>query len=195
MVLLAQTCDQCKDADKNIKTIIPQSNFDELALDFAGPFKTAPKNKRYLLVAIDHKTGWPSAAFVNQPTAENVIAFFNEYIAQNGIPKRIRTDPATILCGKKFTEFCSNYIECSIRDLRGNRKIERLISTITERNRAETTIITEKGNAGLMRLLFVLRIAATANRNSPFENVFGHKPNTIKNYIFFSLLKKNQKLV
>ena len=66
-VLLAQTCSQCKDSGKKLKTLIPQSNFgkitaaesfnDELELDFAGPFKTAPKNKRYLLVARDNKTG------------------------------------------------------------------------------------------------------------------------------------------
>ena len=86
---------------------------------------------------------------------------------------------------QKIQRVCTNHffthIECPIRDYRGNGKIESLIRTMNERNRAEKTIITEKGNAGLTRLLFALRIAATANGSSPFENVFGHKPNTIKN--------------
>ena len=197
IVLLVQTCNQCKNAGKNLKTIKSQSEFekitaaeafnDELALDFAGPFKSAHKNKQYLLVAIDHKTGWPSAKHASQPTTEKVIEFLNEYIIQNGIPKRIRTDPATIFRGEKFKEFCKNHfithIECPIQDHRGNGKVERLIRTINERIRAEKTIITEKGNVGLTRLLFALRTAATANGNSPFENVFGQKPNTIKNIL------------
>ena len=51
IVLLAQTCNQCKNSGKNLKTIKSQSEFgklaaagafnDELALDFAGPFKSA----------------------------------------------------------------------------------------------------------------------------------------------------------
>ena len=84
-------------------------------------------------------------------------------------------------------EFCKNHfithIECPIQDHRENGKVERLIRTINERIRAEKTIITEKGNAGLTRLLFALRTAATANGNSPFENAFGQKPNTIKNIL------------
>ena len=94
-ILLAQTCSQCKDSGKYFKTLITQSNFgkltsaeaiiDELAVDFAGPLKIAPKNKQYLLVAIDYKTGWPSGTFVIRPTAETLEAFLNEYIAQNSI--------------------------------------------------------------------------------------------------------------
>ena len=197
IVLLAQTCNQCKDSGKNLKTIKSQSSFgkltaaeafnDELALDFAGRFKIAPKNTQYLLVAIDHKTGWPSASFANRPTAEKVKEFLNEHNAQNGIPKRIRTDPATIFRGEKFKTFCKNlfisHVECPIRDHRGNGKVERLIRTINERISAEKTINTEKGNAGLNRLLFALRTAATTNGSSLFENVFGQKPNTIKKII------------
>ena len=54
IVLLAQTCNQCQQPGKNLKTLLPQTNYgklpeaennnDELALDFAGPFKSASKN-------------------------------------------------------------------------------------------------------------------------------------------------------
>ena len=40
--------------------------------------------------------------------------------------------------------------------MRGNRKIERLNRTNNERLRADKTMITEKTNTGLSRLLFVL---------------------------------------
>ena len=74
IVLLAQSCSRCQKAGKNLKTIQKQSEYgklpaaethnDEIAIDFAGPFKLAPKAKKYLLVSIDHKTNWPNAAFV-----------------------------------------------------------------------------------------------------------------------------------
>ena len=160
---------------------------DEIAIDFAGPFKLAPKAKKYLLVSIDHKTNWPNAAFVKKPTAETVVNFLNAHIAQFGIPKRIRTDPATIFRGETFRQLCSDHfikhIECPIRDHRGNGKIERLVRTLNERLRVDKTIITERGNTGLARLLFALRTAAAANKTSPFEQVFGRKPNTIKEII------------
>ena len=89
MVLLDQSCSQCQQAGK---TNIPQSDFeklpeaenhnDEIALDVAGPFKLAPENKKYLLVARDHKTNWPNAMFVRKPTAERVTNFLQGHIAQ-----------------------------------------------------------------------------------------------------------------
>ena len=81
--------DHCQKAAKNLKTIQKQSEYeklpaaethnDELAIDFAGPFKLAPKAKKYLLVSIDHKTNWPNASFVKKPTAETVINFLNAH--------------------------------------------------------------------------------------------------------------------
>ena len=197
IVLLAQKCNQCQQSGKNLKTLLPQTNYgklpeaekinDELALDFAGPFKSTSKNKQYLLVAIDHKTNWPCAKFTSRPPAEKVTSFLNEYIAQYGIPKRIRTDPALIFRGETFKQFCKRFfikhIECPIRDHRGNGKIERLTRTINERIRAEKPILTEKGNAEISRLLFALRTTAATNNSSPFDKVFGQKPNTIKNLL------------
>ena len=64
IVLEAQSCSRCQKAGKNIKTIQKQSEYgnlpaaeahnDELAIDFAGPFKSASSAKKYLLVTIDH---------------------------------------------------------------------------------------------------------------------------------------------
>ena len=76
-MLLAQSCSQCQNAGKNVKTFFPQSDFgkllaaesqiDEIALDFAGPFNLAPENKKYRFVAIDHKTN-PAECHVCEKT-------------------------------------------------------------------------------------------------------------------------------
>ena len=114
VVLLVQSCSQCQQVGKNLRRIIPQSDFgklpaaekhnNEIALDIAGPFKLAPEKKKYLLVAIGHKTNRPNAMFVRKPTAERVTNFLQGYLAPFGIPKRIRTDPATIFRGETHIE-------------------------------------------------------------------------------------------
>ena len=136
VVNLAKTCPQCQNAGKNIKPLLTQKQVgklptvselnQEIAIDFAGPFKNAPAAKQYLLVSIDHLSGWPKAKFLRKPTTEKVFEFLKIYIARHGIPKSIKTDPATIFRSKQFKTFCANrfikHIECLIGDHRGNEK-------------------------------------------------------------------------
>ena len=134
VVNLAKTCPQCQTAGKNIKPLLTQKQFgklptvselnQEIAIDFAGPFKNAFSAKQYLLVSVDHMSGWPEAKFLRKPTTEKVIEFLRKYIARHGIAKSIRADPATIFRSKRFKTFCANrfikHIECPIDDHRGN---------------------------------------------------------------------------
>ena len=81
VVFLAQSYSQCQQAGKNFKTLIPQSksvkmtatdNYnDELASGFTRPFISEPENKKYSIVAIDHKPNWPNATFVRKERKEN----------------------------------------------------------------------------------------------------------------------------
>ena len=96
----ARLCDQCLEAGKNLKCIqsqkergkIPKAKQqnEEIALDFAGPFQNAREGNKYLLVSIDHFSGWPDAKFLRCPTTKKVIEFLKHYIAQFGVPKKIR---------------------------------------------------------------------------------------------------------
>ena len=51
------------------------------------------------------------------------------------------------------------------------------------KDKTTKTIITQKRNAGLTRLLFALGTAAAANNNSRFEQVFGCEPKTFDEII------------
>ena len=140
----ARNCSECQKAGKNFKCVNSQKEFrklpeakspnDELSLDFAGPFQNAYKQKKYLLVSVDNNSGWPAAMFFSNPSADKVVEFLLEYIATNGIPKRIRTDPGTVFKGEKFQQFCKDII-CPIRDHRGNGKVERMIRILNKRLR------------------------------------------------------------
>ena len=82
VVILAKSCTQCQNAGKNIKTIQKQAEYgtipaaenhnDEIAINFAGPFKVAPVNKKYMLVSIDQKTNCPDARFMRRPTTQPI---------------------------------------------------------------------------------------------------------------------------
>ena len=120
---------------------------EKIAIDFAGPFKTARSIKKYLTVSVDSKTGWPDATFLRAPTTCKVIEFLKRYTTDNGIPHRIRTDPGTAFTSEKFQNSCEEYlikhITCPIQDHRGNGKVERLIRTVNERLTANKNIINE----------------------------------------------------
>ena len=97
------------------------------------PSKTLKKGKNFLLVSVDHFSGWPDAKLLHSPTTRKVIEFLKQYIAQYGVPKKIRTDPGTVLVSEAFKQFCEKFgkdhVICPIRDHRGNGKIESLRSS------------------------------------------------------------------
>ena len=66
-----------------------------------GLFEISPEAKNYRLISIDHKTNWPNAMFLRKSNAVNVIESLNAYIAEFGIPKQKRTDPALKFRGEK----------------------------------------------------------------------------------------------
>ena len=190
----AKTCTECQNAGKKLKCLKSQNEFgklpethdpnEEIALDFAGPFQNTNQKKKYLLVSVDNHSGWPSALFLPNPTTEKVIEFVLEYIAANGLPKRIRTDPGTVFKSEKFKQFCSdNFIDhviCPVRDYRGNGKVERMIRTINGRLRINKEVVISKETTGLSKILFALRSEKGADGQSAFERHLGRTPSTPK---------------
>ena len=102
----ARLCEKCLQSSKNLKCIQSQKETgniyktkeqnEEIALDFADPFQKAKEGNKYLLVSIDHFSGWPHAKFLRCPTTKKVIEFLKQYIGQFGVPKKEQT-PAQCL--------------------------------------------------------------------------------------------------
>ena len=70
-----------------------------------------------------------------------------------------------------------------MRDHRGNGKIERLIRTINERLTTNKNIVLKRDKSGLSEILYALRMGKKASGKSPFESLYGRKPNTVKSNI------------
>ena len=83
----ARLCDQCLQSGENLKFILRQNQVrkiteaseqnKEIVLDLAGPFQNAKKGKKYLLVSIDHYSGWPEAKFLHRPTTKKVFKIYS----------------------------------------------------------------------------------------------------------------------
>ena len=88
ITLLAKSCPNCQEAGKSIKPLLKQQNFvkipfpeevnDEIAVDFAGPFKVARSSKKHLIVSIDSKTGWQDAKFLRAPTTRKELNSYKD---------------------------------------------------------------------------------------------------------------------
>ena len=122
--------------------------------------------------------------FLPNPSADKVVEFSLEYIATNGIPKRIRSDPGQYSREKNFQQFSKErfiqHIICPIRDHRGNGKVERMIRTLNERLRTNRKIVVQKDTSGLSNILFALRTERGVDNTSAYERQMGRKPNTLK---------------
>ena len=206
VVNTAKYCEECSTAGKNVKVLQKQSELgkipeslepnEEVALDFAGPFKNAKHGKQYLLVSLDNFTAWQDALFLHKPTTKKIIEFLKNYKAQYGVPKRIRSDPGTVFMSEQFKRFCEQFhiqhVSCPVRDHRRNGKIERLIRTLNERLRTNKGIILKKDNSGLSEILYALRTGKKIDGKSPFEKQFGREPNTVKGNIVTELVNKGK---
>ena len=143
----AEQCERCTEYGKNLKTLQGKQHYaslpalhspnEEVQLDFAGPLFGDNKNKKYLLVAIDRYSKFPSIMITNTTDASKVIKFLREYIALHGVPKTIRTDQFSSFKSKQFKKFCSavgiTQLFCPINDHRGCGLVERSIQTIKRR--------------------------------------------------------------
>lgn len=72
------------------------------SIDFAGPFLPYSKGNRYVLIAVEHFSGWPLACSMADASADEVIKFVTEEIMHIfGAPRLIISDNATCFTATK----------------------------------------------------------------------------------------------
>ncbi|CDF33409.1 unnamed protein product [Chondrus crispus] len=81
---------------KNTLRFPISSLFDVFCVDFGGPFPATSFGKRFLLVAVEHLTGWPIAIATADSTAQVVLDFVKREIMYSfGPPQTIVPDNVT----------------------------------------------------------------------------------------------------
>ncbi|GAU51996.1 hypothetical protein TSUD_417990, partial [Trifolium subterraneum] len=106
-------CDKCqKNGDMHLapanelKTLISPWPFAWWEMDILGPFPTAARQVKYLIVVVDYFTKWIEAEPLAKISASNILRFFKrDVLARFGIPQVVVTDNGTQFTNKKFQEF------------------------------------------------------------------------------------------
>ncbi|GAU33995.1 hypothetical protein TSUD_212560 [Trifolium subterraneum] len=106
-------CDKCqRHGDMHLapanelKTMISPWPFAWWGMDILGPFPTAARQVKYLIVAVDYFTKWIEAEPLAKISASNILRFFKrDVLARFGIPQVVVTDNGTQFTNKKFQEF------------------------------------------------------------------------------------------
>ncbi|GAU50359.1 hypothetical protein TSUD_409320 [Trifolium subterraneum] len=106
-------CDKCqRHGDMHIapanelKTLISPWPFSWWGMDILGPFPTAARQVKYLIVVVDYFTKWIEAEPLAKIGASHIVRFFKRNVlARFGIPQVVVTDNGTQFTNKKFQEF------------------------------------------------------------------------------------------
>ena len=78
--------------------------FDEISIDFKGPFEIAASAKKDL-VSLDNKSSYPDAKFLYELTSTEVLEYLRNNRALFGVPRRVRTDPGSWFRSESLYQF------------------------------------------------------------------------------------------
>ena len=190
----AKYCKSCLEAGKNFKPDIPKSDMGEtyvskepndlVQLDFWGPINYVRGRKKYVLVAVDTFSHWPSAYVCSSNKSKNVLKFLRKYINTHGNPRKLHMDQATGFFSNEIQNFC-NYegielIKSPVRDHRATGMVERTIGSV--KNYVLTYLQEDKNykfGAMISRALSALRLVPhSKTKLTPFEDCHGREANT-----------------
>ena len=191
----ATYCQQCTEAGKNLKPLLPKGDMGKvpeprepnecLQLDFWGPINYLNESKKYVLVATDRFSRWPSAMVTTTNTSDKVLKFLNKYISHHGVPRKIHVDQGSCFTSNKFKSFCNEegieLIYSPVNDHRGTGSVERTIGSLKN---FVLTYATEKEHKSLESMidkaLGALRFSKNATTKlTPFEAHHGREANTV----------------
>ena len=195
LATIAGNCPECTLAGKNLKNMCskddigkipePKEPNESVQLDFWGPINYLKESKKYVLVAVDRFSRWPSAMVCNSNCSDKIIKFLKAYIIAHGVPRQIRVDQGTNFMSKEVKTFCHEQgievLTSPVNDHRATGCVERTIGSI--KNSVLTYAREDKPeplDRMVERAFGALRFVKNASLNiTPFEAHHGREANTV----------------
>ena len=182
-----RTCDKCqkrrtiKDQVARQPSETPQSPFEHIGIDVAGPLPITNKGNRYIVVAIDWLTKWVEAKPLKTANAQTIAEFiYEDVICRHGTPKEITSDRGTEFCNELLEQMHKTYHVRHIRTTayhpQGNGLTERMNQTLKN---TISKICDQYDNWDwyLSSALFAIRVTKQETTTfSPFDLVYGRIP-------------------
>ncbi|GFO17917.1 transposon ty3-g Gag-Pol polyprotein [Plakobranchus ocellatus] len=94
-------CLPCQASVNTHMSPLPKRLWDELSVDFAGPFPTG----EYLLIVIDDYSRFPEVEIVNSTSPRSVTPKLNQIFARFGTPSVLKSDNGSPFNGEEFASF------------------------------------------------------------------------------------------
>lgn len=181
-----KTCDSCQrmGAVGSYRTNLQVRQgglFDVFSIDFAGPFPVTAEKNCYLLVCVEHLTGWPIVKPTKRATAAVVVQFINEeVIPPFGAPGMIISDNAKCFTAPMLSDFMKKH-GVEWRTVlayapMSNGRAERMVGTI---KRSIGRLINDGGiswDQAVVKTVFGYRRRPLAEGISPFQLLYGVSP-------------------
>ena len=192
---IAGNCQECTLAGKKLKNMCskddigtipePKEPNESVQLDFWGPINYLKESKKYVLVAVDRFSRWPSPMVCKLNRSDKTVEFLKAYIIAHGVPRQIRVDQGTNFMSKEVRAFCHKQgIEMLISPVNEHRATGCVERTIGSINSSVLTYAREDKPEHLDRIieraLGALKFAKNATLNiTPFEAHHGREANTV----------------
>ncbi len=109
-------CPDCSHAGKNAHSIKPPSTlipcilepWQKLMIDITGPFATAPKRHRHIIVLIDYHSAFPELLFMDDVTAKKITDWLSKIFTRFGNPHEIVSNNRPQFTSQIFANFLAS---------------------------------------------------------------------------------------
>ena len=152
---------------------------------FLGPISYLNESTKYVLVATDRFSRWPSAMVTTTNTSDKILKFLDKHITQHGVPRKIHVDQGSCFTSNKFKSFCNSegikLVYSPVNDHRGTGSVEKTIGSLKN---FVLTYASEKEHKSLEfmvdKALGALPFSKKATTKlTPFEAHHGREANTV----------------
>ncbi|GAU46658.1 hypothetical protein TSUD_184460 [Trifolium subterraneum] len=180
-------CDKCQRhrhmhlaPASELKALISLWPFAWWGMDILGPFPTASRQVKYLIVDVDYFKKWIKAEPLAKIAATHILRFFKRNVlARFGVLRVVVTDNGTQFTNKKFQEFLDKIGTTqhftSVEHPQTNGKVEATNRVILRGAKTKTRRIQRKLNRGIAQRPMVLL------NHSTFHNWGNNFPINIRN--------------
>ena len=191
--ILAQceTCEKFATSKAPSKSVIPLSDgkpYEQWAIDVIGPMPSNTTGCKFIITAVDFCTRWPVAQAIEHHDGSTVRRFIGkEIISKFGQPQRILTDCGREFLGKAMEDYFNNksskieHHTTTPYHAQANGWVERLNGVLLDILKKLSVNDVSSWPKHLPTALMVAR--SLVNRDigySPFEMVYGLKPETVQ---------------
>ena len=112
----------------------PREPNESLQLDFWGPVKYLNESGKYVLVAVERFSRWPSAMICGNNRSDKVLKFMKHYISHHGVPRKIFMDQGSSFTSKAVKSFCNSegieIVYSPVNDHRATGCVERTFGSL-----------------------------------------------------------------